>query len=437
MIGFPGRIGYADAPSPPAESDNMKLRYISQRRQLIRSYYSGIGKAAVIYPAAFLVAVALGQIGLGLIFYTREVFDASPAAVGWLLAAWSISYVFGCLVLRPVFSRVLPRYLAMAATSLALVFTLGMPIAPNLPSIFVLQGLYGLSLSLFWPPLMGWLSMNAEGATLGKVVSRFNLSWSLGVIISPFIAGWLSERAVRLPLYAGSGLYLLTVVFMAGAVAALPAVRADRDLSGSDPSQAGRGRNTRLRYAAWLGLFATYFGMGALGAVLPMAGRDVLLFSRRLIGSLLTVRAFANAAAFITLGRTSFWHFRSLPMLLGQLLTAAAFVGLACAASAPMIALLLALFGACMALGYNNSFFHGVSGSDDRARRTAVHESILAGGLVAGAGIGGMVYHAWGIAAAYSTCALVLVVGVLGQVGLCAWAAATETRVPGETAARP
>ncbi len=412
----------------------MKLNYISQRRQLIRSYYSGIGKTAVIYPAAFLVATAMTQISLGLIFYTREVFDASPLAVGWLLAVWAMSYITGCLVLRPALNHILPRYLAITATSLALLFTLGMQIAPNLPIVFVLYGLYGFSLSLFWPPLMNWLSLNTEGAALGKVASRFNLSWSLGGIVSPLIAGCLSERSARLPLYVGSALFLLTVVFVGGAVAALPAVRADRDLTSNGPAQVSTGRGTRLRYAAWLGLFAIYFGMGAMAAVLPMAGRDVLQLDKSVSGSLLTGRALASTVAFLALGRTAFWHFRSLPMLLGQLLAAAAFAGLACVVSTPIVVILLVLFGACMALGYSSSFFHSVSGSNNRARRTAIHESVLTGGVVTGAGLGGMVYHAWGMAAAYWTCALVIATCLLGQAAVCVWVAATKARVTDERA---
>ena len=50
----------------------MKLQYISQQRQLIRSFYSGIGKTAVIFPSAFLVAVGSGLIGLGIIFEGGE-----------------------------------------------------------------------------------------------------------------------------------------------------------------------------------------------------------------------------------------------------------------------------------------------------------------------------------------------------------------------------
>ena len=33
------------------------FHYITQKAQLIRSYYGGIGKEAIIYPASFVVSV--------------------------------------------------------------------------------------------------------------------------------------------------------------------------------------------------------------------------------------------------------------------------------------------------------------------------------------------------------------------------------------------
>ena len=55
------------------------LRYVTQRAQLIRAYYAGIGRTMVIYPAAFMVALALGHVLLGIVLYARQAFDAVEA----------------------------------------------------------------------------------------------------------------------------------------------------------------------------------------------------------------------------------------------------------------------------------------------------------------------------------------------------------------------
>ena len=126
------------------------FRYISQRGQVIRSYFSGIGKTGVIYPAAFLAAMALGQVNLGLIFYVKEVFKATSNSIGWLVGTWWLSYVFGCLVMRPAFNRVLPRYLIIASNICAFVLIVGMLYSPALSWLFVLNSAYGMAMSLFW-----------------------------------------------------------------------------------------------------------------------------------------------------------------------------------------------------------------------------------------------------------------------------------------------
>jgi len=48
---------------------------------------------------------------------------------------------------------------------------------------------------------MGWLSHGIEGVKLGKVLSNYNFSWSIGTIISPFLTGLLSTISSSLPLF--------------------------------------------------------------------------------------------------------------------------------------------------------------------------------------------------------------------------------------------
>ena len=398
-------------------------RTISQGRQLIRAYYGGIAKTSVIYPAAFLVATALGQVGLGLLFFVRDVFHLSPARVGLLGSVWSLSYVVGCLFLRPRFDRVLPRYLIIASTASVTVVTVLMPFAPAPWALFVLNAAYGLSLSLFWPPLMGWLSVDLEGPELSKVVGRFNVSWCSGVVVGPLLGGWLSEVSPRAPLAAGSALFLFTCGAVVYAATVLPLVRADRSTgAGVAASGTASGKEALLRFPAWLGLYVSYFSMGVVYHVFPMAAQDQLGLPKRLIGTLLFCRGLANAVTFALLGRVVFWHFRAWPMLSGQLLCCCALLGLSRARSPVPVAAWLGVFGVCVAVSYTNSIFHGASGSRNRSGRMAVHESILAAGMVSGAAVGGMLYQRSGAAPVYRSCAGLLLTGAVTQLALCAWA---------------
>ena len=60
----------------------MLFRYVTRQAQVIRAYYSALGKAGVLLPLAFLVAAGQGMLALGMVFYLREVYGASGAQIG-------------------------------------------------------------------------------------------------------------------------------------------------------------------------------------------------------------------------------------------------------------------------------------------------------------------------------------------------------------------
>jgi len=377
------------------------FRHITERAQLVRSYYAGFGKSAIIIPAAFLTAMSIGVVALGLIFFAKDALSATPAHIGWLAGTWSLSYVVGCLAIRPAFACVLPRYLIVGSSATMGALVLGMSFSSSLAQVFVLNSLFGVATGLFWPPIMGWLSTNIEGERLGRVISWFNLSWCTGNVIAPFLCGWLSEKGVLLPLFAGSALSLVTAAYVGGAAAALPGVRAEARNTDAVPGEEHTGGSSLLRYPGWVGMFPAFFAAGIIRAVFPVAALDVLLLSKTTIGALLLVPPFATGLLFVVLGRTRFWHFRATPMLAGQLLGCIAFLGLACTRSVWVIIPLLVLAAINGGMAYTFSMFHGISGSRDRAQRMAIHESIIGLGFFAGPVVGGMVYQAFSIGHVY------------------------------------
>jgi predicted MFS family arabinose efflux permease len=320
---------------------------------------------------------------------------------------WSVCYVLGCLLLRPALGQRPARALTIVATTCAGLFSLLMQLAPSLGTLFVLSGLLGLSFSLFWPPLMGWLSAGTEGTKLGRTIGAFNLSWGSATIFGPFLCGWLSEQDVRLPLLLASVLLAITAFFIASAPPERHMQPAAEPL-GAAPD-APLDRETLLRYPAWVGLFLVHFGLGLIVTVFPLAAQDELSLSKTSIGLLLLVRSLTNTTAFYVLGNTSFWHFRLSPMLAANALGLLAFGGLLLFSHAWAIGLLFALVGLSNGLSYSVSIFHGVSGSRNRAGRMAIHEAVLAGGMTAGAVIGGLVYQHAGMVQAYWLTAVLLV----------------------------
>ncbi len=374
---------------------------------------------AIGYLAAFLASLGLGNLSLGIVFFAKDRFDPAPVVVGWLTAVWCITYTVGCLGLRRVLTRFSPvreMVLAMLATA---ALTTGIRLSPVLPLVFLCYALFGFALAFFWPSLMGCLSAGREGPTLARTMARFNLSWCAGAILSPYMCGWLNERQSGAPLWMTVGLCSATALVVAAA--------RRRDLRGpvatpaappAAPAAAPHDQSTPLRYPAWVGLYGSYFGQAILLAVFPLISRERGGMPESTIGLLLLMRALTNTAGFWGLGLLTAWHFRLSPMIAGQLLGAASFAILAWVRSPGLIALSLALIGLSNAVSYSASIFHGAAGSTNRARRMAIHESVLSLGIVSGAVLGGAVYGRTDYRLVYCMAAAVLAASAAVQATL-------------------
>jgi DHA1 family multidrug resistance protein-like MFS transporter/DHA1 family quinolone resistance protein-like MFS transporter len=384
-----------------------------------QSFYGRAGKSAIIFSSAFVAAVGMGIIELGIVFYIKEVFKATPSQIGYFTAIWSLSYVVGCILLRPFFRQVLPRFLIIGSTFFMCLFILLVVFSKNFMTAAVFYNLYGIAMSFFWPPIMGWLSLDIEGSRLGKSMSYFNIAWNVGIIIGPTLAGIFSAINTGLPLYAGSALFILNGFLVTAASFVIPSIRTDKKIDTPDKGDTTRtDTSTILRFSGWVGLFTTFVVIGVIINIFPVFARDELFLRKEVIGLLMLSRSFIAVFVFILMGHNIFWHFKVSPMAVGQVCLAGAVLLMNFVSSVPLLALLISVVGAMRALSYNESVFHGVSGSINRTGRMAIHEALLAGGLIFGPLFGGLIYQKYSMTAVYGFCAVVVMLGVIIQVGL-------------------
>jgi predicted MFS family arabinose efflux permease len=284
---------------------------------------------------------------------------------------------------------------------------------------FVFYGLFGFCLSFFWPPLMSWLSIGIEGKHLGRAMSRLTLAGNAGIIVSPFLAGALSSLSPRYPLFGAAGVFISNCILLTGAALVLPRIRSDKHRGRSREDKAEKpDRSTSLRFPAWVGLFVTFTVLGVLVTVFPMYARDDIGLTKSTIGALLLFRALCTATAFLLLGRLIFWHYRPTPMVCGLALLAVLVFGISRSGSIAALSVSLALIGPLIALGFSYSFFHGASGASRRATRMAIHEALLASGLIAGSAVGGQIYQRYSMTAVSLFCAVLLVAAIGVQIAL-------------------
>jgi MFS family permease len=381
---------------------------------------SGFGKAHIIFPLALMGATGNGLSGLGMIFYLNDHFRASGGAIGWYAATWSLAYIFSCWFLCPCFRNILPRYLVLASTLTMSTTTIALAFAPNLALIFLLQAIAGAATALFWPPLTGWLSTNCEGTELNRILSYYNFSWSCGIIVSPYLAAWLSEIQIRLPLYCAAGILMAGSFLIIGAILALPGIKDEHQLAYEKLVRPRLpGLETWLRFPAWLSLFSVFTVVGVLVNLLPMYGVIELHLNKTTIGFILLFRAMIMTLSFILFGKLNFWHFRAWPILFSQTAVMVLTILLIFTTAAWPLLVLVGLLSVCTSFTYFTSQFHCTSGSVNRPQRIAIHESTLVTGLFIGSLGGGYLYQYYSTTMMYLFCAGLMLVCLLLQIRLC------------------
>ncbi|MDP3178328.1 MAG: MFS transporter [Spirochaetaceae bacterium] len=380
-------------------------------------------RLAVILPAAFLASLAIGTVNQGMIFLVKEEYGASATTVGAFAALWSAAYLAGCILLRPLAKRISARS-SMAAMNIAAATILAAQFAlPGLASSFVAFGLYGFSCAFFWPRIMGWLARGIEGKALGRASGAFSFSWSVGGVISPYVSGLLTERALRLPVYVGACIFFATGAFILASRRIAPSPTGEggppaESATGGSERAARADRSTPLRFPAWIGVFIVYAFVAVFLNIFPLYAKDELGMSESTIGLVLLARSASTAFFFWLFGRMSYWHFR--PALIPLALACALVLDLAFTiVRGPWgIALCLALSGAAMADIYGKSVFYGASGAPDRDKRMTIHEALLSAGQVFGSLAGGAIYQGFSWSAVFVGIGALMAVGVVLQTAL-------------------
>lgn len=340
----------------------------------------------VLFAASFLLSLASGMVNYALIFYVQDLFQADKAAIGLISSALQLTYFVGILAFM-AWKKPHPRFvLWLAAWSMALCIVVYLVI-PDWTVTFVFHALFGLAMALFWPRIMGWLSWGVEGQDLGRVMGRFNLSWSLGGILAPWLAGLLVEGDPRWPFVVAALLLLVTGLLMPLGSRWFVGFQ-DRQAP-AEVEEGGPAGPTPLRYPARIGIAGAYFLMGSLLFIFPAYAKESLGFSESLTGAFLLVRMLAATIGFRLWAKWPFWHFRFTPLAGGMVLLAGLVLLFPWARDVWQFFGLFAAVGLVFSFLYSYALFHGVAGSVNRERSMALHEAVLNTGLFLGTILGG------------------------------------------------
>jgi len=348
-----------------------------------------------LYAATFAVALGCSATTVGVPYFVLARL-ARADAVGAVTAASIIAYLCACFGIQRFGPLVNQKVSTALAPALMAIFMTAFAKTHRLSPMLIFTTGQGLSMALFWPPLMAWISGSAEGGALSRRLAIFNISWSVSFLLGPQLAGILAEQDVVLPLYfaaacwlVGTAIILITPFHRSDAI--------DRSTAVSDPSpqtepaagnpaeNAPANVHPNMRYLAWMAVFVGYMAFGVFRFQMPHLA-ETLAIRKAIFGTIMMLMSATTSLSFLVTGKWTGWHGRLRWIFLPQLAIAAVALLTAAAGTAYTLATLASIVGFAVGMLYMASIFYGSTGAEPaiRTRRMAIHEACLSAGIAVG-----------------------------------------------------
>jgi len=374
-------------------------------------------KVETIQMTVLLSIVFLGQIianivNLDFVYHLRSVFSMSAGLIGFAVGLSSIFYCIGCVFFSPLYAHFKPRNLLLFGSfGLSLILYL-LSRCTEQHQIWIFIILFGFIQSMIWPSIETWISRGKESTLLNRDLGLFNMLYSLGAGIAPFICTLLVVRSTYLPLLVGSVLALVNGLIILIVSTLVPQMRSVDSEETYIASLTQEDTSTPLRYFGWIGVFLVFLVWIAIQTAFPLYTRENLGLSENVTGILFLSKGLVSCVAFMFLGKVHFWHFK-MKYIVGSQLGLALILFVFCAAeSISLFFIFFLIFGLLYALLFMQSLFHGASGALERSKRMNIHEVVLNVGIVLGGVVGGSLFQQFN----YQTMMIILAIFIMVMV---------------------
>jgi len=335
---------------------------------------------ATIYSFAFFINLFFAMVLLGIPLYAIEL-EAGNIELGWLGSLGAFTYTISVPFSGWLADRFSKRWLSCGG---AVIFGLAVLIAPFLHKLvflyFIVFG-YSLGQAFIWPAMESRLSQIVPKEKLSFIVGWYNLSWCLGFIFGPYLAGWIFERKTELVFWiAGLGGIVFSVLSLYSP--AKPAVQGKRQTDSED--------KVYFLYLAWMANIMLYFVQGVLRNIFPKLATELGISSGRL-GLLFLLMSLAQGLFFVILNLYPRWHFRLNWLLGAQVLGILGLVIIVFSKGFSGFAPGFFLVGSASGISYFSSLYYAISLSEKLAgSRSGWHEFFIGAGALTGPILGGV-----------------------------------------------
>ena len=369
-------------------------------------------KHTLMFTCTFFFALGHNFLNFSLIYRLTDMFLFTPGQVGTFMASGQIFYFLGLTLYHRFGSTMHPVKIIPVAASLVLTASIPLGFATALGPAYASFWLLQFSSSLFWPPVMAWITEGLSGNELGRKISYFNRCWMAALIIAPPLAGYLYAWNSQLNFMLISLIFLVCVIllilirraskadFTAKVEDNQPETAEDSNTGTQHPSpELWNKKNDLFRHIGWLAFFVSVVFAGFLTTVVPLHIRDGLGHSEGTAGWLLLFRCVAGFIGFILLAKFTAWHFNFPWFIILQAgLALTAFLFLIAGTGLQIYFGIVFFYGLVNAACNTASVFYSRATGKNPKKNLALHEMFLCVATASGTAGGGMLFQHFGFA---------------------------------------
>ena len=282
-------------------------------------------------------------------------------------------------------------------------------------SLALMVPIIGISQAFFWPIYEAWFAEHVGGGDLLRRIRTFNLFWTVGVTLGPFIAGNIYEMNHALPFYVTVTTSMINLIII---ISQSKTHGKSEDAASIDESASVSPKVRRMYlHIAWIANFASWFTLGILRNLGPKLMLQMGIPART-FGNLMLVNGLSQLLMFLFLG-TPYprrWHYKLSPLLSFQFVGVTAFFGIWFVTNIPLWMLAFFAIGTTSGMTYFCSIYYSLHGHFDKGNKSGFHEAILGSGALLGPFLGGVSADLLGLKSPYLLCAVVIVISMIGQI---------------------
>lgn len=343
-----------------------------------------INRRIYFFVPAFLVECAAFMLALTQPIDARARFAATGLQLGLLGMLSNGGYAAMALYAGRLSDRTGRRPWLMVSLVSQIILASLMFLTGNYTSLLILSVLQLTLLGCWWAPFMGYMTETANPATLGKLLSKFNISWCLGAMFgSAFDAVLFKHFGTRGP-YLGAVAFLIVALAIVGLCR--PAGRAIIDVEQLELHP----RVGHYKSLAWLALASNFFVGGMMIYLFPrLAETGTNPLMPETISSLHVLRLGAMLATFAAMGHSIRWHFNPAPYHVSYGLLIVMLFMTAILTHPGLLVIPFVGIGVALGIAYALSIYYSTM-QEEKGSNLGFHEMLLSLGSTTGPIYGGI-----------------------------------------------